>query len=139
MRPGVSIKLNDTDRERLDGIVRDRNSSQKHVWRARIVLVSAAGLGTNAIMRETGKSKTCVWRWQERFMSEGVDGVVRDKTRPPRVPPLEQPVIDRVVALTNTTLPHEATHWTAGAMAAVVGIWVSSVQRIWREYVWSFV
>jgi hypothetical protein len=29
--------------------------------------LTAAGLGTVAIMRRTGKSKTCVWRWQERL------------------------------------------------------------------------
>ena len=92
MRPGVSIMLTDADRERLDAIVRDRNSPQKHVWRARIVLLTAAGLGTNAIMRETGKSKTCVWRWQERFMAEGVDGLMREKRRPPRIAPLDQAV-----------------------------------------------
>src|SRR5512147_3253986 len=133
MRPGISISLTDADRERLDAIVRDRNSPQKHVWRARIVLLTAAGLGTNAVMRETGKSKTCVWR-QERFMAEGVDGLVRDKTRPPRIRPLEQAVLDRVVALTNTAPPHAATHWTAGAMAAAVGVSVSAVQRIWRAH-----
>src|SRR5512132_337012 len=134
MRPGVSIMLTDADRARLDATVLNRNSPQKHVWRARIVLLTAAGLGTNAIMRETGKSKTCVWRWQERFMAEGGDGLVRDKTRPSRIRPLDQAVISRVVALTNTEPPHEATHWTAGAMAAPVGISVSSVQRIWRAH-----
>jgi hypothetical protein len=30
--------------------------------------VSADGVGTNEFMRRTGKSKTCGWRWQERFM-----------------------------------------------------------------------
>jgi hypothetical protein len=29
------------------------------------VVLSAEGLSTNAIMRLTGKSKICVWRWQE--------------------------------------------------------------------------
>ncbi|MCU0694436.1 MAG: IS630 family transposase, partial [Polyangiaceae bacterium] len=51
MRPGVSIKVADADRERLQAIVGNRNSPQKHVWRARIVLLTAAGLGTHAIMR----------------------------------------------------------------------------------------
>jgi hypothetical protein len=46
----------------------------------------------------TGKSKACVWRWQERFAQERVEGLLRDKTRPSRVPPLGQEVIDRVVA-----------------------------------------
>ena len=40
------------------------------------------------IMRRTGTSKTCVWRWQERFMQEGVEGLLRDKTRPSRITPL---------------------------------------------------
>jgi hypothetical protein len=38
----------------LEAIVSDRNSPQKHVWRARIVLATADGVGTMAIMREHG-------------------------------------------------------------------------------------
>lgn len=37
-----------------------RGSPQKHVWRARIVLLTANGMGTVTIMAVTGKSKTCV-------------------------------------------------------------------------------
>jgi hypothetical protein len=40
---------------------RDRNSPRKVVWRAEIVLATADGLGTNAVVRRTGKSKLCVW------------------------------------------------------------------------------
>jgi hypothetical protein len=65
---------------------------------------------------------------------EGVDGLLRDKTRPSRVKPLDQAIIDKVVALTATEPPHEATHWTSPAMAKAVGISVSSVQRIWRAH-----
>src|SRR5437762_9036633 len=54
---------------------------------ARIVLLTADGLGTNEIMRQTAKSKTCLWRWQERFMQTGVEGLLHDRTRPSRVPP----------------------------------------------------
>ena len=121
MRPGISFMLTAADRRRLEAIVADRNTPQKHVWRAAIVLLSADGVGTVEIMRRTGTSKTCVWRWQERFAAEGVEGLLRDKTRPSRVPPLGQEVIDRVVALTATEPPHEATHWTAAAMAKAGG------------------
>jgi hypothetical protein len=81
-----------------------------------------------------GKGKTVVWRWQERFMHEGIAGLTRDKTRPSRIPPLPAATIDRVVALTNQAPPHEATHWTAPAMAKVVGIGPSSVRRIWKGH-----
>jgi transposase len=134
MRPGISIELAAADRRRLEAIICNRNAPQKHVWRAGIVLLSADGLGTVEIMRRTAKSKTCVWRWQERFAEEGVDGLLRDKTRPSRIKPLTQEVIDRVVALTAMEPPHEATHWTSAAMAKATGISVSSVQRIWRAH-----
>jgi hypothetical protein len=39
-----------------------------------IILLTADGLGTNAIMRGTGRAKSVVWRWQERFMCEGLGG-----------------------------------------------------------------
>jgi hypothetical protein len=68
-------------------VVANRNSPQKHVWRSRIVLLTAEGPGTVDMMRRTGKSKTCVWRWQERFTAAGVDGLLRHKTRPSRIAP----------------------------------------------------
>jgi DDE superfamily endonuclease/Homeodomain-like domain len=80
------------------------------------------------------KSKTCVWRWQERFMQAGYDGLLHDKTRPSRIPPLGLDIADRVIALTRTDPPVEATHWTASMMAKAVGISASSVQRIWRAH-----
>ena len=67
MRTGIVVEVTAAERDRLDAIVADRNSPKKHVWRARIVLATADGLGTMAIMDPTSKSKTAVWRWQERF------------------------------------------------------------------------
>jgi transposase len=134
MRTGIILNVSPADRARLDAVVADRNSPQKHVWRSRIVLLSADDCGTNEIMRLTGKSKTCAWRWQERFTAAGADGLLRDKTRPSRIPPLDAQVADRVVALTLTDPPGETTHWTSAAMAEAAGISVSSVQRIWRSH-----
>jgi len=134
MRTGISITLKPADRRRLKALARDRNTPHKHVWRAEIVLLSADGVGTNEIMRQTGKSKTCVWRWQERYMQEGHDGLLQDKTRPSRIPPLGPNITERVVTLTQTNPPAEATHWTSAMMAKTAGISASSVQRIWRTH-----
>ena len=122
------------DRRLLEAIVLDRSAPQKHVWRANIILATADGCGTAEIMRRSGKSKPVVWRWQARFMAEGVEGLTRDKTRPSRIPPLGSGVTERVVTLTQTAPPTEATHWTSAMMAKVVGISASSVQRIWRAH-----
>jgi transposase len=134
MRIGIKVEVSATDRGQLNAIVADRNSPQKHVWRAQIVLLTSDGCGTAEIMRQAGVSKTVVWRWQERFMTDGVAGLLRDKTRPSRIPPLEADVAARVVAATQIDPPGETTHWTAPAMARLQGISVSSVQRIWRRH-----
>ena len=134
MRDGITVEVSAADRARLEVIVADRNSPQKRVWRARIVLLTVAGLGTSEIMRQAGTSKVTVWRWQERFMRTGVEGLLRDKTRPSRIPPLPASVHERTVALTLGDPPGEATHWTAEMMAQAAGISVSSVQRIWRAH-----
>ena len=49
MRQGIEVRLRPGDRERLEGVVSDRKSPQHHVWRARIVLLTADGAGTMAI------------------------------------------------------------------------------------------
>src|SRR6266567_8575637 len=134
MRRGITVDVTAADRARLEAIAADRNSPQKHVWRARIILLTAASVGTNEIERQAGVDKNSVWRWQERFMNEGVDGLLRDKTRRSRIPPLGPAIASAVVARTLEKPPGETTHWTAPAMAKEVGISVSSVQRIWRKH-----
>ena len=53
-----NIRLSAADRRELDAVVANRNSPQKQVWRAKIVLLTANGHGTAEIMKATGKSKT---------------------------------------------------------------------------------
>lgn len=134
MRTGVTISVSAADRRRLEAIVADRNTVQKHAWRVRIVLLTADGVGTNAIMAATGKSKTTVWRWQARFAEAGVDGLLEDKTRPPGKAPIGDGRVVDLVRLTHEPPPHEATHWTARAMAKAVGLGVATVQKIWKAH-----
>src|SRR4051812_50094069 len=107
MRPGVTIALSAFDRRRLEAIVGNRNAPQKHAWRAEIVLLSAGGLGTVEIMRRTGKSKTCVWRWQERFAEEGALGCCATRPVPQGIDRLVGPAAHRPL--------HEWVPWAWGA------------------------
>ncbi len=135
MREEITVEVSAADRARLEAVVADRNSPQKHVWRAEIILATAEELGTSAIVRRTGKSKPCVRRWRERFAAEGVNGLLRDKTLPPGTPPLPEATVERVVELTTRRgPPGEATHWTGRAMAKAVGVSLSAVQGIWKAH-----
>ena len=81
------------------------------------MLATADGQGTFAIMRRAGMSKPTVWRWQERYLDEGVAGLKRDKTRPSRVPPLPMETRLKVIAKTAQETPPNATHWSRALMA----------------------
>ena len=89
-RDDLCLYLGPADRAQLQALLTDRNTPRKIVWRAEIVLATADGFGTNEIMRRAATSKPTVWRWQQRYLDEGVAGLKRDKTRPSRVPPLSQ-------------------------------------------------
>ncbi len=67
-------------------------------------------------------------------MAEGVDGLLRDRTRPPGIAPLAPSLVDRVVALTLEQPDLEATHWTVRAMTKAIGIATSSVVKIWHDH-----
>jgi transposase len=130
MRAGIVVTVTPADGRRLEAIVRDRSTPQKHVWRAKIILATADGCGTAEIMRRSGKSKPVVWRWQARFMAEGIAGLTRDKTRKPGKPPLSAATVQRVVDLALGPPPSATTHWTGRMLAEAAGVSLRSVQRI---------
>ncbi len=128
------IWLSPEDRARLNGWVADRNAPQKLVWRARIVLMWAAGAGVTAIVRALGRTKKTAYRWRERYIECGVEGLTHDASRPGRKKPLAAATIARVVEMTLHEKPPAATHWTARKLAAAVGLSHTSVQRIWAAH-----
>ena len=134
MAQQVCVVLSATERELLAPIAAGRNRPRKHVERARIVLASADRHAAQRIAQSIGVSRPTVWRWQQRFAENGVDGLLRDKTRKPGKTPIAADTAARVVALSCTEPPHQATHWTGRAMAKATGISLGSVQRIWRAY-----
>lgn len=134
MREGIAVEVSAVDRARLEAVVAGRNTRQKHAWRAKIVLATADGGGTAEIMRRTGKSRPCVWHWQECFMREGLPGLLRDKTLKPGKQPLPATMIERVVELTLKEPPGEETHWTGRTMAKAAEVSLRSVQRNWKAH-----
>jgi transposase len=134
MRGNLGLFVSAADRERLATIIADRNSRQKHVWRAQVVLLTGDRVGTAEITRRTGLSKPSVWRWQDRYIEAGVDGLLRDRTRPSRIPKLAEEKVALVLRLTlDEAPPADATHWTVRAMAERSGVSTAMVHRIWQE------
>jgi hypothetical protein len=123
MRKGIEIDVTTADPARLEAIVADRNSPQKLVWRARIILATADGCGTAGMMRRAGVSKPCVWR------GRGWSAARQDAAG-------AHPALAQAPGRggRDADIGRAATHWTAPAMAAASGLSISSVQRIWRAH-----
>ena len=129
MRTGITVTVSPADHDRLTGIVSEGNSPPKHVWRAEIVLSIAEGEGSSAIMSATGKSKTAVGRWQERFIREGVESLLHD----PGTAPIEKTSTSASAGL-RWVLKLISNDWTLLAMAKVAGVAASTVHQIWRAH-----
>ena len=81
------------------------------------------------IMRRTGISKPTVWRWQARYLEAGVDGLLRDKSRPPGTPPLS-------AAIKTLVADQDDARDAAGRdpLERALDISHTSVQNIWRAH-----
>ncbi len=78
--------------------------------------LSAERLNVQEVARQAGVSRPAVWRWQQRYGEEGVDGLLRDKTRPPGTPAVPQARVQAVFERTLRAPPGAVTHWTGRAM-----------------------
>ncbi len=134
MAQTVCVVVGGADQKQLSSIAMDRNRPQKHIQRARIVLLSGEGLTVAEVARQAGVSRPAVWRWQVRFAEAGMEGLLRDKTRPPGTAKLATATVAKILALTCSEPPGQVTHWTGRAMAKAVGISLRSVQRIWDAH-----
>ena len=129
------ITLSDADRKRLEGIMTNPRSRQKHAWRAHIILELGSGCGLVETMRRTGMSKPTVWRWWDRFLAQGVDGILHDATRPPGRTPIPEDRVKALIALAMSPPPPHARYWTLRALAeAMGGMVVSSVRNVLRRH-----
>ena len=134
MRKIERISIGAADRERLERLARGRNTPQKVVWRARIVLLAGDGLTAEGIAAAVGKRLLTVRRWRRRYVAKGVNGLLKDATRPSRIKPLTPDKVKQVVHMTLHEKPPNATHWSLRSMATAADISYSSVQRIWRAH-----
>ena len=98
------------------------------------MLLAGDGLTAVTIAAAAGKSVLTVRCWRRRYMAKGVDGLLKDASRPPRRKPLAAEKIKQVVHMTLHETPPNATHWSVRSMATAAGISYSSVQRIWHAH-----
>ena len=134
MRTSKRINVNHEGRVRLNQVVRNGNTPQKVALRVRIVMLSAGGSSTGEIMRQLGTTTPTITRWRDRYETDGIPGLLKDRSRPGRKRRIEEAKVREVVERTLQEKPSHATHWSTRSLAAVVGLSPASIQRIWKAY-----
>lgn len=132
-QPAAALRLSDQQRSSLQQWVRSRNSPQKIVLRASIVLHCAEGLANNAIAEKLHTNRKTVILWRGRFAAAGLEGL-RDQSRPGRKPAISPELTQQIVQATLHQQPPAATHWSTRTLAANFGVSKMAVQRIWKAH-----
>lgn len=131
MRVAVTIELTAKERAKLEAIKKARSSSVRVRERSAIILLAADGLENKEIARRLGQDKMKVGKWRQRYAKGGLGAVLKDKSRPGRIPSLPAAMKSRIIRLTLNEKPAGATHWSRASMAERAGVSPSSVGRVW--------
>ena len=71
----IPIAVSPEEQRELERIVSAKTSSQRDVFRARIILGLAQGLGHEEISRQQGVSLLSIGRWRKRWAAKGLEGL----------------------------------------------------------------
>jgi transposase len=135
MRVAKPVKLDADDDRRLRILSKRKRIEARVQMRARIVLLAGEGMSDKDIADKLDTDRRVAARWRARFLAAGVDGLLRDATRPGRPRTArEAGKVEQVVRITTEQTPQGATHWSTRTLAAHLGISASAVARIWRAH-----
>ncbi len=128
------IRYPKKDKQRLLRLARGRNAAYKVVLRARIVLEMMAGLNKKKIAEKLGTSRPTVYLWIKRYHEGGIEAILKDASRPGRLPKITEEKEKEIVEATLQTVPKNATHWSVRLMADAQKVSRMTVYRIWKKY-----
>ena len=134
MRVAPAINLSMQERKKLEAIKRGRASSVRAKERSAIVLLAADGLQNREIADRLGEDVMKVGRWRHRYAQAGLSGILKDKSRPGRIPPIAASTRSRIVKMTLQDTPAGSTHWSRTSMSKASGVSASTVGRIWAAH-----
>jgi transposase len=134
MRKAPAIILDADTRVRLEQLAGSRSQPVRLVQRSRIILLAAAGLDNEAIGTELKMTRQKVGRWRSRFTAEGIDGILKEESRPGRPLKFGRRKRAAIVRATLEETPANAMLWSLASMSARAGVSPSTVGRIWKAH-----
>jgi len=130
-RPKQLIRVTTEEKQELEEIVDAKTSTQRELFRAKIILQCAKGLDNTEVAERLRTSANTVGMWRRRFVCEGMLGLT-DAAGRGRKSFLELAKVKKVID-EAVKPPSGRSHWSCRKMAEYSGVSKSQVNKIWRD------
>ena len=127
------VVLPAADRAELERLQRSSSTPAGVCRRARAVLLMSQDVAGTEIARLTGYTPVQISRIRQRFVEEGLPGLM-DRPRSGRPPRLTERRSARIVALTLRHPPKGLSQWSTRELAGHTGVSHMTVHRIWKAH-----
>jgi transposase len=130
-RPKQELKIKEEEKLVLEELVRAKTSTQREVFRAKIILQCSEGFDNTEVAEGLQTSVNTVGMWRRRFICEGLSGLVDAPGRGRKIylsTDKLKKVIDEAVIP-----PKGRSHWSCRQMSKHAGVSKSQVHKIWRD------
>jgi transposase len=129
------LAVNAGQKQQLEALVRDGNSSQKVALRCRLLLLAHQGVANQAIAQQLGVSRPTIVALRATFARDGMAAVTKIRKRNRRAKVLTADLEQRILETTLKTRPGDgSTHWSVRMLAKHLGISRTIVHRVWQRH-----
>ena len=122
------------EQAQLEQLIRQGKTPQNVAARARIVLMLSNHEPPSSVAQALEVSRMTIRLWANRFVTDGVPGLLRDASRPGRRKQIPPAKVQAVVEATLTTRPIAGTHWSSRTLAKAHGLSDGTIRKIWRQH-----
>jgi transposase len=127
------LSLSEEEHEELRQMSLSRTLPAGDVFRARLILMLAAGRSYADIRRQLHTTAPTISRWRKRFLEDRVGGLMQER-HPGQTPTVITAALQaKVLAATRRKPKDGSTHWSCRKLAIELGISKDAVHRIWRK------
>ncbi len=134
MSRDILPEIEEAEKELLDQLLRaPAGLKHKHAVRVQAVLGRAEGRGTMELAATLRVHPVSISGWVRLFNEDGVEGLIRDKSRQPGKAPVSREVVNEVCRIVAHEKPQGSTHWSTRTVAKRVGISHTKVHQILQE------
>jgi transposase len=117
----------------MERLLEDGHIEHKFAVRLQTVLLREKGKGTCEIADFLNLNKSTVSSYINRYNKNGIDSLLRDKTRKPGTAPISVELKNKICAVVCQEKPKNATHWSVRSLAERFHIGKTTVNGILSE------